>query len=158
MSQHVYLTQHGYDRIKSEIEELKTNGRKEAARAIGEAREKGDLSENAEYDAAKDAQGMLEAKIADLEGKISGARIIDETMINNSSVGVLTNVKIENQKTKKQITYKLVPEAEADIATGKISVSSPVGKGLLGKVVGEIAHVTTPNGSLDFKVLEITVG
>ncbi len=158
MSQHVYLTQHGYDRIKSEIEELKTNGRKEAARAIGEAREKGDLSENAEYDAAKDAQGMLEAKIADLEGKISGARIIDETMINNSSVGVLTNVKIENQKTKKQITYKLVPEAEADISTGKISVSSPVGKGLLGKVVGEIAHVTTPNGSLEFKVLEITVG
>jgi len=208
MSQHVYLTQHGYDRIKSEIEELKTNGRKEAARAIGEAREKGDLSENAEYDAAKDAQGMLEAKIADLEGKISGARIIDETMINNSSVGVLTNVKIENQKTKKQITYKLVPEAEADISTGKISgariidetminnssvgvltnvkienqktkkqityklvpeaeadistgkisVSSPVGKGLLGKVVGEIAHVTTPNGFLEFKVLEITVG
>jgi len=158
MSQHVYLTQHGYDRIKSEIEELKTNGRKEAALAIGEAREKGDLSENAEYDAAKDAQGMLEAKIADLEGKISGARIIDETMINNSSVGVLTNVKIENQKTKKQITYKLVPEAEADISTGKISVSSPVGKGLLGKVVGEIAHVTTPNGFLEFKVLEITVG
>ncbi len=158
MSQHVYLTQHGYDRIKGELEELKTTGRKEAARAIGEAREKGDLSENAEYDAAKDAQGMLEAKIADLEGKISGARIIDETMITNSSVGVLTNVKIENQKTKKQITYKLVPEAEADIATGKISVSSPVGKGLLGKVVGEIAHVTTPNGSLEFKVLEITVG
>ena len=158
MSQHVYLTQHGYDRIKGELEELKTTGRKEAARAIGEAREKGDLSENAEYDAAKDAQGMLEAKIADLEGKISGARIIDETMITNSSVGVLTNVKIENQKTKKQITYKLVPEAEADIATGKISVSSPVGKGLLGKVVGEIAHVTTPSGSLEFKVLEITVG
>ena len=158
MSQHVYLTQHGYDRIKGELEELKTTGRKDAARAIGEAREKGDLSENAEYDAAKDAQGMLEAKIADLEGKISGARIIDETMITNSSVGVLTNVKIENLNTKKQITYKLVPEAEADIAKGKISVSSPVGKGLLGKVVGEIAHVTTPNGSLEFKVLEITVG
>ncbi len=157
MSQHVYLTQQGYDRIKGEVEELKTTGRKEAARAIGEAREKGDLSENAEYDAAKDAQGMLEAKIADLEGKISGARIIDESMINNSAVGVLTNVKIENQKTKKQITYKLVPEAEADISTGKISVSSPVGKGLLGKVVGEIAHVTTPNGFLEFKVLEITV-
>ena len=158
MSQYTYLTQGGYERIKADVEELRTNGRKEAARAIAEAREKGDLSENAEYDAAKDAQGLLEAKIADLESKLANARIIDETMLDDSKVGVLTTITIENVKLKKQVTYKLVPESEADLKTGKLSVSSPVGQGLLGKEVGDIATVKTPNGDIEFKVLSISLG
>ncbi len=158
MSQYTYLTQGGYERIKADVEELRTNGRKEAARAIAEAREKGDLSENAEYDAAKDAQGLLEAKIADLESKLANARIIDETMLDDSKVGVLTTVTIENVKMKKQVTYKLVPESEADLKTGKLSVSSPVGQGLLGKEIGDIAIVKTPNGNIEFKVLSISLG
>ncbi len=158
MSQYTYLTQTGYDKIKADVEELRTNGRKEAARAIAEAREKGDLSENAEYDAAKDAQGMLEAKIADLESKLGNARIIDETMLDDSKVGVLTTIVIENVKIKKQLTYKLVPEAEADLKTGRLSVSSPVGQGLLGKTVGELATVKTPNGDIEFKIISISLG
>lgn len=158
MSQYTYLTQAGYDKIKADVDELRTNGRKEAARAIAEAREKGDLSENAEYDAAKDAQGMLEAKIAELESKLGNARIIDETMLDASKVGVLTTVVLENIKMKKQMTYKLVPESEADLKTGKLSVSSPVGQGLLGKVVGDIATVKTPNGDIEFRVLSISLG
>ena len=157
MSQYTYLTQGGYEKIKAEVEVLRTTGRKEAARAIAEAREKGDLSENAEYDAAKDAQGMLEAKIAELESKLGNARIIDETMLDDSKVGVLANVTIENVKLKKQLRYKLVPESEADLKTGKLSVSSPVGQGLLGKEVGDIAIVKTPNGDIEFKVLSITL-
>ena len=139
MAQYTLLTQGGYEKMKAELEVLRTNGRKEAARAIAEAREKGDLSENAEYDAAKDAQGHLEAKIADLEGKLGNARII------------------ENVKLKKQVTYKLVPESEADLKTGKISVNSPVGQGLLGKEVGDIALVSTPNGNIEFKVIKISI-
>jgi transcription elongation factor GreA len=157
MSQYIYLTQAGFDKLKADVDELRTNGRKEAARAIAEAREKGDLSENAEYDAAKDAQGMLEAKIADIESKIGNARIIDETMLDASKVGVLTTVVIENVKMKKQLTYKLVPETEADLKTGKLSVSSPVGQGLLGKVIGDIAVVSTPNGDIHFKVINISL-
>jgi transcription elongation factor GreA len=157
MSQYTYLTQGGYEKIKAEVEVLRTTGRKEAARAIAEAREKGDLSENAEYDAAKDAQGMLEAKIAELESKLGNARIIDETMLDDSKVGVLANVTIENVKLKKQLRYKLVPESEADLKTGKLSVSSPVGQGLLGKEVGDIAIVKTPNGNIEFKVISITL-
>ena len=157
MSQFTYLTQGGYEKIKAEVDEMRTTGRKEAARAIAEAREKGDLSENAEYDAAKDAQGMLEAKIADLETKLGNARIIDETMLDDSKVGVLTNVVIENTKLKKQLRYKLVPESEADLKTGKLSVSSPVGQGLLGKLVGETAIVKTPNGDIEFKVISISL-
>ena len=155
MAQYTYLTQGGFDKIKADVDELRTNGRKEAARAIAEAREKGDLSENAEYDAAKDAQGMLEAKIAELESKLGNARIIDETMLDDSKVGVLTTVVIENVKMKKQLTYKLVPESEADLKTGRLSVSSPVGQGLLGKVVGDLATVKTPNGDILFKVISI---
>ncbi len=158
MSQYTYLTQGGYERIKADVEELRTNGRKEAARAIAEAREKGDLSENAEYDAAKDAQGLLEAKIAELESKLANARIIDETMLDDSKVGVLTTITIENVKLKKQVTYKLVPESEADLKTGKLSVSSPVGQGLLGKEIGDIAVVKTPNGNIEFKVISISLG
>jgi transcription elongation factor GreA len=157
MSQYTYLTQNGFDKLKADVEELRTNGRKEAARAIAEAREKGDLSENAEYDAAKDAQGMLEAKIAEIETKIGNARIIDETMLDDSKVGVLTTVVIENVKMKKQLKYKLVPETEADLKTGRLSVSSPVGQGLLGKVVGELATVSTPNGDIQFKVISISL-
>ncbi len=157
MSQFTYLTQGGYEKIKAEVEVLRTTGRKEAARAIAEAREKGDLSENAEYDAAKDAQGMLEAKIAELEIKLGNARIIDETMLNDSKVGVLANIVIENTKMKKQFKYKLVPESEADLKTGKLSVSSPVGQGLLGKEVGDIAIVSTPNGNIEFKVISIAL-
>jgi transcription elongation factor GreA len=157
MSQYTYLTQNGFDKLKADVDELRTNGRKEAARAIAEAREKGDLSENAEYDAAKDAQGMLEAKIAEIETKIGNARIIDETMLDDSKVGVLTTVVIENVKMKKQLKYKLVPETEADLKTGRLSVSSPVGQGLLGKVVGELATVSTPNGDIQFKVISISL-
>jgi transcription elongation factor GreA len=157
MSQYTYLTQNGFDKLKADVEELRTNGRKEAARAIAEAREKGDLSENAEYDAAKDAQGMLEAKIAEIETKIGNARIIDETMLDDSKVGVLTTVVIENVKMKKQLKYKLVPETEADLKTGRLSVSSPVGQGLLGKVVGELATVSTPNGDIQFKIISISL-
>lgn len=157
MSQYTYLTQGGYEKIKAEVEELRTTGRKEAARAIAEAREKGDLSENAEYDAAKDAQGLLEAKIAELEAKLANARIIDESMLDASKVGVLSTVTIENVKMKKQVTYKLVPESEADLKTGKVSVSSPVGQGLLGKEVGDVATVKTPNGNIEFKILSISL-
>lgn len=157
MSQYTYLTQGGYEKIKADVEELRTTGRKEAARAIAEAREKGDLSENAEYDAAKDAQGLLEAKIAELEAKLANARIIDESMLDASKVGVLSTVTIENVKMKKQVTYKLVPESEADLKTGKVSVSSPVGQGLLGKEVGDIALVKTPNGNIEFKILSISL-
>jgi transcription elongation factor GreA len=157
MSQFTYLTQGGYEKIKAEVEELRTTGRKEAARAIAEAREKGDLSENAEYDAAKDAQGMLEAKIAELEMKLGNARIIDETMLDASKVGVLANIVIENVKMKKQFKYKLVPESEADLKTGRLSVSSPVGQGLLGKAVGELATVKTPNGDIQFKIISISL-
>jgi transcription elongation factor GreA len=157
MSQYTYLTQGGYERIKADAEELRTTGRKEAARAIAEAREKGDLSENAEYDAAKDAQGLLEAKIAELESKLANARIIDESMLDDSKVGVLATVVLENVKLKKQVTYKLVPESEADLKTGRVSVSSPVGQGLLGKELGDIAVIKTPNGNIELKVLSISL-
>ena len=125
MAQYTLLTQAGYEKMKADVDVLRSVGRKEAAAAIAEAREKGDLSENAEYDAAKDAQGLLEAKIADLEGKLGNARIIDESQLDDSKVSVLSTVTIENVKLKKQVTYKLVPESEADLKSGKISVNSP---------------------------------
>jgi transcription elongation factor GreA len=157
MAQYTYLTQGGYEKLKSDLEELRTNGRKEAARAIAEAREKGDLSENAEYDAAKEAQGLLEAKISELETILASARIIDESMLDASKVGVLSTVVIENVKTKKSVKYKLVPETEANLKVGKVSVSSPVGQGLLGKQEGEFAIVRTPNGNIEFKVISVTI-
>ena len=157
MAQFTYLTQAGYDKLKSDLEEMRTNGRKEAARAIAEAREKGDLSENAEYDAAKEHQGLLEAKINELEQKMGGARIIDETMLDTSKVGILTTVTIKNVKTNKIFVYKLVPELESDLKQNKISAGSPVGQGLLGKKENEIAIVRTPNGNIEFKVLKITI-
>lgn len=157
MAQYTLLTQAGYEKMKAEVEVLRSVGRKEAAAAIAEAREKGDLSENAEYDAAKDAQGLLEAKIAELEGKLGNARIIDESQLDDSKVSVLSTVTIENVKLKKQVTYKLVPESEADLKTGRISVNSPVGQGLLGKEVGDLAYVSTPNGKIEFKVIKISI-
>ena len=158
MANYTYLTQGGYDKLRAELEELKTTGRKEAARAIAEARAQGDLSENAEYDAAKDAQGMLEMKISEMETVLSNARVIDESQLDDSKVAIMSNVTIKNLKTGKQITYKLVSETEADSKLNKISVTSPIGSGLLGKVVGEKAQIITPGGLIEFEVLEITVG
>ncbi|MEY3239826.1 MAG: hypothetical protein RIR11_1264 [Bacteroidota bacterium] len=157
MSNYTYLTQGGYDRIKAELEELKTNGRMEAAHAIAEARAQGDLSENAEYDAAKEHQGLLELKISELETVMANARVIDESHLDTSKVSILSNVTIKNLKTGVQITYKLVSESEADSKLKKISVSSPIGAGLLGKTKGDIAKVQTPNGIMEFEVVEIGV-
>lgn len=157
MSGYNYLTREGYNRLKSELEELKTKGRADVARAIAEAREKGDLSENAEYDAAKDAQGMLELKINDLEKTLANARILHESQLDGSKVTVLSNVTIKNVKTGKKLTYKLVSESEADLKAKRISVKSPMGQGLLGKAVGEIAVVETPNGNIEFEVVGISL-
>lgn len=157
MSNYNYLTPGGYERLRAELEELKSKGRQDAAKAIAEAREKGDLSENAEYDAAKDAQGMLEMRINDLEKKFANARILDASQVDISKVTVLTKVTIKNVKNGKEITYQLVSESEADLKSKRISVSSPVGKGLLGKKIGELATVETPRGNLEFEVVNITI-
>lgn len=156
MSNYSYLTKEGFEKLKAELDELKTTGRSDAAKAIAEAREKGDLSENAEYDAAKNAQGMLEFKINELEKVLSSARVIDESQLDDSKVTVLSNVTIKNKKTSKELTYKLVSETEADIKINKISVSSPIGKGLLGKEVGDTAVIVTPNGNLEFEIMNIS--
>lgn len=157
MSQITYLTQEGFDRLKAELEEMKTTGRKEVATAIAEAREKGDLSENAEYDAAKDAQGMLEMRINELEKTLANVRIIDASQVDTSKVVLLSNVTIENIKTGKEMTYQLVSESEADLKERRISANSPIGKGLLGKAVGEIAQVETPSGLVEFRIKDISV-
>ena len=158
MANYTYLTQSGYDRLRAELEELKSTGRQEVARAIAEAREKGDLSENAEYDAAKNAQGMLELKINELETVLSNARVLDESQLDASKVAIMANVTIKNMKTGKEMTYKLVSETEADPKQMRISVSSPIGQGLLGKTKGEIAHIQTPAGAMEFQVLDISIG
>jgi transcription elongation factor GreA len=151
------MTHDGYEKLKAELEELKTKGRDDVAKAIAEAREKGDLSENAEYDAAKNAQGMLEMKINDLEKVFANARIIDESTLDTSKVTVLTNVTIKNMNNNAEVTYKLVAEAEANLKEKKISVSSPIGQGLLGKVVGDIAQIQTPAGLINFKIVNISL-
>lgn len=152
-----YLTKEGYERLAAELEEMKTNGRREMADAIAEARDKGDLSENAEYDAAKDAQGMLELKINELEKVMANARLIDESQLDASKVVVLSKVKLKNLKSSKEVTYQLVSEAEADIKQKKISVDSPIGLGLLGKAKGETAEIETPGGIIGFEILEISL-
>ncbi|MFZ9719015.1 MAG: transcription elongation factor GreA [Chitinophagaceae bacterium] len=152
-----YVTRETLDKMQAELQQMKAVDRPAAARAIAEAREKGDLRENAEYDAAKEAQGMLEAKIKQLEGIIANARIVDESTIDTSRVAILTKVTVTNLATQKKITYQIVSEKEADLKAGKISVSSPIGKGLLGKVVGEVAEVKVPAGIVKFKIEEITV-
>lgn len=157
MSEYNYLTREGYIRLKAELEKMKTDGREEVAKAIAEAREKGDLSENAEYDAAKDAQGMLELRINEMEKVLANSRILDESQLDASKVTVLANVTIKNKKTGKQMKYKLVSETEADLKARKISVSSPMGKGLLGKAVGDMAVVETPRGNIEFEIVEISL-
>ncbi|MFD1141903.1 transcription elongation factor GreA [Larkinella insperata] len=150
-----YYTEEGLSRLKAELNELKTKGRTDIARQIAEARDKGDLSENAEYDAAKDAQGLLEMKISKMEEIISNARLLDESSIDTSQVSVLSTVKIKNRKNGATVTYTLVSEEEADLKLGKISVGSPIGKGLLGKKVGDTTEIKVPAGTLEFEVLEI---
>jgi transcription elongation factor GreA len=151
------MTQEGYDKLRTELDELKTTGRAEAAKAIAEAREKGDLSENAEYDAAKDAQGMLEAKINELEKALSKARIIDESELDTSRVTILSTVRLKNLKINKEISYTLVSETEANLKERKISVDSPIGQGLLGKEKGDTAEINTPGGLIKFEILEISL-
>lgn len=151
------MTQEGFDKLRADLELLKTEGRANAAKAIAEAREKGDLSENAEYDAAKDAQGMLEAKINELEKAMAKARVIDESELDTSRVTILSNVKLKNLKSNKEITYKLVSETEADLKAKKISINSPIGQGVLGKEVGEKAEIQTPGGIIEFEILDISL-
>jgi transcription elongation factor GreA len=151
-----YVTKETLEQMKADLHQLKSVERPAASRAIAEAREKGDLKENAEYDAAKEAQGLLEAKISLLDGQVASARVVDESTIDTSKVSILTKVKVSNLGTKKEMTYQIVSETEADLKLGKISVTSPIGKGLLGKQVGEVAEVTAPAGVLKFKVLDIS--
>ncbi|MFL5788058.1 MAG: transcription elongation factor GreA [Flavisolibacter sp.] len=157
MSAIQYVTKVTLEQMRAELQRLKGIERPAASRAIAEAREKGDLKENAEYDAAKEAQGLLEAKIAALEGQIATARIVDETSIDTSKVSILTRVKVTNLNTKKQVIYQIVSEKEADFKAGKISYTSPIGKGLLGKQIGDVAEVTAPAGVIKFKVEDITL-
>ncbi|RKE98533.1 transcription elongation factor GreA [Ichthyenterobacterium magnum] len=156
MSKVSYYTEEGLKKLRAELRQLKDIERPNASKAIAEARDKGDLSENAEYDAAKEAQGMLEMKISKLEETLAGARVIDESQLDNSKVLVLSTVRIKNQANDMEMTYTLVADGEADLATGRLSVNSPIGKGLLGKSVGEVAEVQVPNGVIKFDVLEIT--
>ncbi len=156
MSTVSYYTVEGLKKLKEELDHLKNIERPKASRAIAEARDKGDLSENAEYDAAKEAQGLLEMRISKMEELYSNARLIDESQLDTSKVLVLSNVKIKNKANGMEVKYTLVAESEADLKTGKISVTSPIGKGLLGKSVGEVAEITVPNGKLNFEVLEIS--
>ncbi len=150
-----YYTKEGLTRLQNELAHLKTKGRAEIARQIAEARDKGDLSENAEYDAAKDAQGHLEAKIAQLEDAMSYARLVDETNVDTSKVSILSKVTIKNKKNGASVTYMLVSEEEADLKAGKISTQSPIGKGLLGKKKGETAMIRTPAGEMEFEIVNI---
>ena len=156
MSEINYYTPEGLDNLKSEIKQLESIERPKISQQIAEARDKGDLSENAEYDAAKEAHGMLEARISKLKNKLANARIIDDSEIDNSKVFILSTVRIKNTKNQMELSYTLVAENEANIKSGKISVDSPIGKGLLGKEVGDIADINTPAGIMKFEVMSIT--
>ncbi|WP_297978884.1 transcription elongation factor GreA [uncultured Capnocytophaga sp.] len=151
-----YYTEEGLKNLKAELDQLRDVERPKASQAIAEARDKGDLSENAEYDAAKEAQGLLELKIAKLEELVANARVIDESQLDTSKVLILSTVKLKNKANNAIMTYTLVAESEADLKAGKISVSSPIGRGLLGKSVGEIAEIKVPNGTLQMEIIEIT--
>ena len=155
MSNVSYYTAEGLKKLRNELQQLKDVERVKASKAIAEARDKGDLSENAEYDAAKEAQGMLEMRISKLEETLAGARLIDASQLDNSKALVLSNVKIKNKANGMELTYLLVADGEADLAAGKISVNSPIGKGLLGKIVGDVAEIQVPNGVIKFEILEI---
>lgn len=157
MSHVVYLTKEGLLKLKKELDQLTNVERPAISKLIGEAIEKGDISENAEYDAAKDAQGMLEAKIAVLQGKIANARILDESKIKTSKVQILNVVTIKNQKSDATMKYTLVPESEADLKQGKISVNTPIAKGLMGKKVGDIVEIKVPSGIIPFEIVDISV-
>lgn len=157
MSDISYMTQEGYEKLSAELEKLKTKGREEVAKAIAEAREKGDLSENAEYDAAKDAQGMLEMKINEMEKSLASARIIDKSQLDTSKITILSRVTMKNLKVNREVTYTLTSEAEANLKEKKISVDSPIGKGLLGKAVGEVASIVTPAGEVKFEIIDISM-
>ena len=156
MSKVQYYTEEGLKKLKDELHELKTKGRIDIARQIAEARDKGDLSENAEYDAAKDAQGLLELKIAKLEEIVGNARVLDNSKMDTTKVGILCTVKIKNIKNGMTVSYTLVSEEEADLKAGKISLASPFGKGLVGKGTGDIAEINAPAGKLQFEILDIT--
>jgi transcription elongation factor GreA len=156
MTEVAYYTKEGLEKLKQELHQLKTTGRSSISKAIAEARDKGDLSENAEYDAAKEAQGLHEAKIAKMGEMLANARLLDESKLDVSKVLALSIVKIKNIKNGVTMSYQLVSESEADLKAGKISVSSPIAKGLLGKKVGEIAEITVPAGKMEFEVLEIS--
>ena len=156
MAEVAYYTKEGLEKLKEELQQLKTSGRASIAKAIAEARDKGDLSENAEYDAAKEAQGHHETKIAKMEELLSTARLLDESKLDASKVLALSIVKIKNTKNGATMSYQLVSESEADLKSGKISVSSPIAKGLLGKKVGETTEITVPAGKIEFEILEIS--
>ena len=156
MSKVSYYTPEGLKKLRAELGQLKDVERVKASRDIAEARDKGDLSENAEYDAAKEAQGMLEMRIAKLEDALAGARLIDESQLDNSKALALSIVKIKNQANGMEMTYTLVADGEADLATGKLSVNSPIGRGLLGKSVGDIAEISVPSGVIKFEILDIS--
>ena len=157
MSEVMYVTHETLEQLKNELQKMRSVDRPAASRAIAEAREKGDLKENAEYDAAKEAQGLLEARIAKLEGELANARILEIESIDISKVSILTKVTLTNLNTKKTVTYQVVSEKEADLKVGKISVTSPIGQGILGKQVGEVAEVKAPVGLLKFKIEEIAI-
>ena len=152
----IYLSQNGYDNLKKELHTLKTVDRPHIINQIAEARDKGDLSENAEYDAAKEAQGLLEARISKLENDLSNSRVIDESQLSTDSVSLLTKVTIKNPKNNMEMSYAIVSESEANLAEKKISASSPIGKGLLGKKVGEVVEIKVPNGIVNFEIINIS--
>ncbi|MEH6680673.1 MAG: transcription elongation factor GreA [Sediminicola sp.] len=156
MSKISYYTGEGLKKLRDELNQLKDVERPKSSQAIAEARDKGDLSENAEYDAAKEAQGLLELKISKLEEIVANARLIDESQLDTSKALVLSTVKLKNQANGMEMKYTLVAESEANLKAGKISVSSPIGKGLLGKKVGDVAEITIPNGTIKFEIMEIT--
>jgi transcription elongation factor GreA len=157
MSTIAYYTEEGLQKLKTELQQLETVDRKNVIKAISEARDKGDLSENAEYDAAKEAQGLLELKISKLKEILANARIVDSSQLDNSKVSILTTVKIRNMKSNTEVKYTIVAENEADLKLGKISIDSPIGKGLVGKKVGDKVEITVPAGVIPFQVMEITI-
>ncbi|HKL31720.1 MAG TPA: transcription elongation factor GreA [Tangfeifania sp.] len=157
MSSVTYVTKKGLEKMKKELDQLISVERPAISKQIGEAIEKGDISENAEYDAAKDAQGMLEAKIAELQGKVANARILDESKIDTSRVQILNKVKIKNKKNNATMQYTIVPESEANLKEGKISASTPIAKGLMGKKVGDEVEIKVPSGVIPFEIVEISI-
>lgn len=154
---YIYLTKEGFEKLKAELHDLKTRGRSEAAAAIAEAREKGDLSENAEYDAAKEAQGLLEKKISELDDSFSRARVLDESQLDASKVVLMSKVEVRNVKLDKVFSYQIVAGPEADLSQNKLSVESPIGKGLLGKKKGDVAKIEVPAGVVEFEIISISL-